>query len=123
MCIVIVPERILNVKIGVPFFPATLLNSLERLATDEQYLLTPPAKRGMTPKQPRSTRGYGGVHYRIDTVFGQLTDRFYLKRVRARNLWNLASCLYRKVLAHTLVLILNMGQGNPPLQLDRLVQA
>lgn len=63
------------------------------------------------------------MRYRIDCVFGQLTDRFHIKRVWARDRWHLTGRLYRKVLAHTLALILNMGQGNTPLQFAQLVQA
>jgi hypothetical protein len=46
-----------------------------------------------------------------------------LKRVWARDLWHLTGRVYRKVLAHTLALIVNAGRGNPPLQFDKLVQA
>jgi hypothetical protein len=59
---------------------------------------------------------------RQDTVFGQLTDRFNIKTVRARDLWHLTNRIYRKVLAHTLALITNMQMGNPLLQIDKLIQ-
>jgi hypothetical protein len=39
---------------------------------------------------------------RIDTVFGQLVDRFAVKRVWARDLWHLSSRLLRTVLMQTL---------------------
>ena len=97
----------------------------ERLAADGQHLLTPPARQAK--RDPEAARGskwaYSDVRYRIDTVFSQLTDRFRVKCVRARDLWHLSSRLYRKVLTHTLALILNMQQGNPPLQFDLLLQA
>jgi hypothetical protein len=61
------------------------------------------------------------VRYRIDTVFGQLVDRCAVKRVWARDLWHLSSRLLRKVLMHTLVVLLNIDLGNPPLQLAQVV--
>ncbi len=44
----------------------------------------------------------GRVCYRIDTVFGQLTDRCGAKRVWARDLWHVRKRLLRKALMHTL---------------------
>jgi hypothetical protein len=61
------------------------------------------------------------VRYRIDTVFGQLVDRCAVKRVWARDRWHLCSRLLRKVLMHTLAVLLNDELGNPPLHLAQLV--
>jgi hypothetical protein len=63
----------------------------------------------------------GQVRYRIDTVFGQLTDRCQLKRVWARDLWHLRNRLLRAILMHTLCVWLNQQQEAPCLQLDQLV--
>jgi hypothetical protein len=61
------------------------------------------------------------VRERIDTVFGQLVERCTIKRVWARDVWPLGSRLLRKVLLHTLAVLLNIDLGNPPLHLARLV--
>jgi hypothetical protein len=61
------------------------------------------------------------ARYRSDTVFGQLVDRCAVKRVWARDSWPLCSRLLRKVLMHTLAVLLNVDLGNPPLQLARVV--
>ncbi len=100
-----------------------------RLAADGQRLVTPPARHAS--RAPEAARGkkwvYSDMRYLIGTVFGQLTDRLQIKRVRAQDLWHLTSRVYRKVLAHTLALLLNMKQGmeqgNRPLQFERLTQA
>jgi len=42
------------------------------------------------------------MRYRIETVFGQLVERFHAKRVWARDLWHLTSRWMRKFLSHTL---------------------
>lgn len=63
----------------------------------------------------------GQVRYRIDTVFGQLTDRCQLKRVWARDLWHLRNRLLRAILMHTWWVWLNQQLEAPCLQLDQLV--
>jgi hypothetical protein len=61
------------------------------------------------------------LRYRIDTVFSQLTGRYCIKRVWARDLWHLAGWLLRKVLSHTVAFLLNHRAGNCPLQLSQLL--
>jgi hypothetical protein len=75
-------------------------------------------KRDPTPKR---SAFLSGLRYRIDTVFGQLTERYCIKKVWARDLWHLASRLLRKVLSHTVAFLLNHRSGNPPLQLAKLL--
>jgi len=57
----------------------------------------------------------------VETLIGQLTERFHCKRTRARDLWHLCHRLIRKFLSHTAALLLNACAGNPPMQLDRLI--
>jgi hypothetical protein len=57
----------------------------------------------------------------VETVIGQLCERFEIERNRARDLWHLVSRLYRKVAAHTLCVLLNRQLGRPALHLDGLV--
>ncbi len=56
-------------------------------------------------------------------MFGQLTDRFHIKRVWARDLWHLTGRIYRKVLAHTLAFLIGKERDNPALQFARLLKA
>jgi hypothetical protein len=53
------------------------------------------------------------IRYRIDTLFGQLAERFHAKRVWARDGWHLWSRLLRKVLSHTLAVLLNQAAPEP----------
>ncbi len=96
----------------------------DRLAADAQHLLTPAARQAK--HDPEVAKGkkwvYSNLRYLIDTMFGQFTDRLHIKSMWAKDLWHLTSRIYRKVLAHTLAGIINMEQGNKPLQLDKLVQ-
>ncbi len=83
--------------------------------------LLAPYRSAKRDPHPRWSALLSRVRYRIDTVFGQLVDRCAVKRVWARDLWHLCSRLLRKVLMHTLAVLLNVELGNPPLQLAQVV--
>ena len=83
-------------------------------------MLVPFKKRAGDPTPERSRR-ITRIRYRIETVFSQLCERLSVKRVWARDLWHLSSRLLRKVLAHTLMVVLNREQGNEPLRLAELL--
>jgi hypothetical protein len=72
----------------------------EHLKSQGLFLLAPykSAKRDKQPWPRRLTH----VRYRIETVFGQLVERFHAKRVWARDLWHLTSRWMRKLLSHVL---------------------
>ena len=53
----------------------------------------------------------------IETVIGQLVERFSIEKVWARDRWHLTSRLNRKLLAHTLCRWLNRHSAQP-LQFD-----
>jgi len=59
--------------------------------------------------------------YLIDTVFGQLTQQFQIKKVWARDIWHLGSRLLRKILSHTLAIFFNHSQDRPLLNVAGLV--
>jgi hypothetical protein len=89
------------------------------LAGQGIQLLAPPRHKSRDP-HPSWNLVLSHVRYRIDTVFGQLSERFHAKRVWARDSWHLWSRLLRKVLSHTLALLLN--QASPDrLQLANLL--
>jgi DDE family transposase len=60
---------------------------------------------------------------RIETVIGQLTERYQAKRVWARDAWHLLSRWLRKVLSHTVAVLLCQRAGLSPLAFDELVTA
>ena len=92
----------------------------EELRHENVTLVAPFGSRKRDPR-PRFSSTLSRLRYRIDTVFGQLVDRYKVKRVWAKDIWHLNSRLLRKVLSHTIVFLLNQTQGNPPLQLARLL--
>ena len=48
----------------------------------------------------------------IETVIGQFVDRFNIQKTRAKDLWHLISRIYRKVLCHTICIMINRSFGN-----------
>jgi hypothetical protein len=92
----------------------------EELATMGIELLTPYSSKKRDPTPERSAL-LSRFRYRIDPVFSQLTGRYSIKRVWAKDLWHLTSRLVRKILSHTVAILLNHQVGNSPLQLSRLL--
>jgi hypothetical protein len=93
----------------------------EELAATEGVELLAPYRTKKHDPNPKRSAFLSRLRYRIDTVFSQLTGRYYIKRVWARDLWHLAGRLLRKVLSHTIAFLLNHRIGNQPLQLSKLL--
>jgi hypothetical protein len=58
----------------------------------------------------------------VETVIGQLTDRFGIANLKARKLWHFSRKVARKILAHTVAYAINL-KINPlnPLQFDKII--
>jgi hypothetical protein len=85
-------------------------------------VLLAPFRKASSQPAHRWSPVLGRVRYRIDTVFGQLTDRCRAKRVWARDVWHLRNPLLRllrMLLMHTICVLFNVQDQAPPLQLDR----
>lgn len=86
--------------------------------------LQTPCRKNMVDLRPKeSMRILMNARRKIETVIGQLTDRFHIQKVRAKDLWHLTHRIIRKILSHTISVILNTRLGNPPLQLEILIQS
>ena len=83
--------------------------------------LQAPYKSRKREPRPRLSALTSRLRYRIDTVFGQLCERFAVKRVWARDAWHLVSRLTRVALSHTLMVLINRSLGNEPLQFEHLL--
>lgn len=91
----------------------------EQLRTQGLHLLAP-YKSAKRQKQPYP-RFLTHMRYRIETVFGQLVERFNAKRVWARDLWHLTSRWMRKFLSHTLAVFFCAQQNLPYLSFATLI--
>lgn len=96
----------------------------EAMAKRGVTLLAPP-RRKRDDKQGDRERAavLASVRYRIESVNGQLTERYEMKRVWARDLWHLRHRVGRKILSHTVMVRLCVRHGFPPLSFDRLLPA
>ena len=86
--------------------------------------LQTPVRRNMQDPRPRGwLKLLQRVRKRIETVIGQLEQRFNWAKTRARDVWHLTNQVTRKLLAHTMGVWLNLRQGREPLDLDGLLAA
>jgi DDE family transposase len=92
----------------------------KQLAAQGVEMLVPFKKASLDP-EPERSRVISSIRYRIETVFSQLCERFRIKRVWARDMWHLSSRLLRKVLAHTIAVVLNRAEGHEPLRIAELL--
>ncbi len=93
----------------------------KELSTEKIYLET--SLRGnMQDNRPKEFVKWMVSQRRlIETVVGQLTERFHIEKIRARDLWHKASRFWRKILAHTVCIKININMGNEPLQMEHIL--
>jgi len=84
-------------------------------------LLLTPLKSGMKPTSFRLPNAAKRLRQLIETVNGQFVDRFKVQNLRVRKGWTLLAKWYRKILAHTVFVTLNLRFGRDPLDFDGLV--
>jgi Transposase DDE domain len=89
------------------------------LAAAGVVLLAPYYQKGRDPDRRRSAR-LASVRYRVETAGSQLAGRYAVKRSWAKDLWHLLHRVGRKVLSHTVGVLLNVRAGHRPLRLDAL---
>jgi hypothetical protein len=84
--------------------------------------LQTPFRSNMKDTRPRAfVKTLTSVRRLVETVIGQLSDRFHIEKVRGRDLWHQTSRLARKLLSHTVGIFLNILHGREPLQFDGLI--
>jgi len=112
-------ERIKGLILGDKgFIRPELKNELK-----EQGLhLQTPLRDNMTDERSKSfLKWMMGTRRLIETVIGQLTERFHIEKVRARDTWHQYSRFWRKLLAHTTSIRLSLNMDNEPLQFEHLL--
>jgi hypothetical protein len=92
------------------------------LAAAGVVFLTPFVHKSKDRDPARSAR-LSAVRYRLETVNGQLAERYRIKRTWAKALWHLCHRLVRKILSHTVLMLLTCRAGWSPLSFDRLMAA
>lgn len=118
----VLPEIIGHIK-GLVFADKGLIRpELTEDLKQQGVNLQTPLRCNMQDNRPKSfVRKLVSMRRLVETVIGQLVDRFNIQKIQAKNLWHLASKIGRKLLAHTVAFFLNCSL-NPenPLQFERI---
>lgn len=83
--------------------------------------LSAPFRQASRDPHPEYRSLTSHIRYRIESVFGQLVERYTAKKVWARDLWHFYNRLLRKITSHSLAAFINISMGNPPLKFENLV--
>jgi hypothetical protein len=71
---------------------------LKEFLEDAEIYLQTPLRNNMQETRPRSFLKWMMSSRRlIETVIGQLTERFHIEKIRARDLWHQVSRFWRKL--------------------------
>ena len=107
-------EHLQGLLIGDKGFIRPMLK--QELAKMELDLQTP-LRKNMTDNRPKSfVKQLMSKHRLVETVIGQLAERFEIEKTKARDIWHLTNRISRKILSHTVGIFINKMLGNPPLQ-------
>jgi hypothetical protein len=120
-CVLSLTERIQGLLLGDKGFIRPSLTT--ELASRGLNLQTP-VRGNMEETRPGIfLRWMTSTRRLIETVIGQLSERFHIEKIRARDIWHQVSRFWRKILAHTVCVALNFNQGNESLQFESIIQS
>jgi hypothetical protein len=96
-----------------------------QLATQHAIEVITPVRTNMKESRhnQRLVKASAKCRKLVETVGSHLTERFAVARIRVHDLWHYQHRLIRKILAHTVVVFLNLKLNRSPLDLDGLVCA
>lgn len=95
-----------------------LQDELKRYAIDLQT----PLRDNMTDDRDKAFLSYlKKTRKTIETVISQLSDRFNIQKVKAKDMYHLSCRFVRKLLAHTFCVQINKQLGNPALQFEMIL--
>ena len=96
--------------------------TLKKDLFDKGVYLETSLRENMSDDRPKNfVKWVIGTRRLIETVIGQFTERFHIEKVRARDKWHHFSRFWRKMLAHTICVKINLELGNEPLQFEDLI--
>jgi hypothetical protein len=85
------------------------------------YLETPLRSNMRDTRDPAWVKCMTSTRRLIETVIGQLSERFHIEKIWARDRRHLTNRLGRKIRAHSLGGLINGTLGRDPLQFDGLI--
>ena len=84
-------------------------------------LITVPRRNQKQQIATQTKRWINKVRQIVETVNGQLTEQFHIKKNHAHSFWGVCTRLYAKLTAHTLSIYLNqLGKKESLLQIKEL---
>jgi Transposase DDE domain len=94
----------------------------QNLANRALYLHTP-LRDNMYDSRPKEfINKIMNIRRLVETVIGQLTDRFKIQAIKAKDMWHLMAKIKRKILAHTVCIAINkIINPNNYLQIDKIL--
>lgn len=97
--------------------------SLKKELASRGLHLQTPVRENMEENRPHKfLRWMMSTRRLIETVIGQLSERFHIEKIRTRDIWHQVSRFWRKILAHTACVKISLSLGSAPLQFERLIQ-
>lgn len=88
----------------------------------ENIQISAPPRKNMNDSEAPLYRKYlKNTRRRIETVIGQLVERFSISKIRARDKWHLTNRIVRKILSHTVGILLLREMGNNSMALDSIL--
>ncbi len=117
------PEIINNIKRLLLGDKGLIRPSLKAELLKEGVNLQTPLRRNMKDdKDQKIVRSVTSVRRLAETVIGQLTDRYKIQGMKARDLWHLTHRIIQKVTSHRIALFINhLVNPENPLRLESLV--
>ena len=90
----------------------------------EGIQISTPCKKTMKDDETPYFRNYlNNTRRRVETIIGQLVERFSIAKVWARNAWHLTNRITRKILSHTLAMVLLREKGLGLMALDNILNS
>jgi hypothetical protein len=75
----------------------------QRLLEEKSVNLQTPLRKNMQENRPKTfINRIMNVRRKVETVIGQLTERFNIQKIRAKDIWHLLSKIRRKICSHTI---------------------
>jgi Transposase DDE domain len=119
----ILPEITQNRKGMILADKGLIRPELKDYLASQNLDLQTPLRKNMQDARPKETVSLMmNIRRKIETVIGQLVERFHIQSIKAKDLWHLCSKVTRKILAHSIAFMFNQIQNpDQPLALEFLL--
>jgi hypothetical protein len=112
-------ENIEGLLIGDKGFISSLLK--KELSKKKISLETSLRKNMKDTRDKKFVKKLVSIRRLVETVIGQLSERFNIEKIWARDLFHLTNRITRKILSHTLAIFTNHSLGRKSLQFEGII--